>query len=145
MMDRNRLDGELSQLPLYVYEYIDPRQLEYSQRIRWICSNECPMYGKTWACPPGVGTVEHCAKKCLSYKNCLMISTITEISSIANIEEAPVTRAPHDAAPNRVRALLRLSGWTALPVSGENAPLLGKPRDQCDPHAGKARAGLPVR
>ena len=123
MMDRNRLDGELSQLPLYVYEYIDPRELEYSQRIRWICSNECPMYGKTWACPPGVGTVEHCAKKCLSYKSCLMISTITEISSIANIEEALATRAPHEAITNQVRDLMRQQGVEPYILSTEACAL----------------------
>ena len=56
-MNRELLEEKLSELPLYIYDFIDPRELEFSQRIRWICQNECPKYGSTWACPPGVGTV----------------------------------------------------------------------------------------
>ena len=57
MMDMTRLESELSQLPLYFYGFIDPKSLEFSERIRYICSAECPMYNKTWACPPPVGEV----------------------------------------------------------------------------------------
>ena len=59
-MNKELLDAQLSQLPLYVYFTIDPQSLEFSQRIRWICENECPRFGQSWACPPGVGTVEAC-------------------------------------------------------------------------------------
>ena len=60
MLNRELLDAQLSELPLYVYYYIDPKELEFSSRIRWICEHECPMYGKTWACPPAVGEVDRC-------------------------------------------------------------------------------------
>ena len=102
-MDRVKLEEQLSQLPLYAYFYIDPKALEFSQRIRWICQNECPMYGKTWACPPGVGTVEECQQKCLSYNRCLVIGTITESGDISNIESALATRADHEKLTNQVR------------------------------------------
>ena len=45
------------------------------------------MYGKSWACPPGVGTVDACKEACLKYGRCLMIATITEVTDIADIEE----------------------------------------------------------
>ena len=41
-MNRERLEAKLSELPLYIYDFIDPRELEFSERIRWICQNECP-------------------------------------------------------------------------------------------------------
>ena len=59
-MDKMRLEEGLNQLPLYTYEYISPESLDFTQRVRQVCRQECPMYGKTWACPPGVGTVEEC-------------------------------------------------------------------------------------
>ena len=34
MMDRDLLEAQLSELPLYVYTYIDPKALEFSSRIR---------------------------------------------------------------------------------------------------------------
>ena len=56
-MNREILEEKLAELPLYCYQFIDPQELEFSQRVRWICEHECPMYGKSWACPPGVGSV----------------------------------------------------------------------------------------
>ena len=79
MLNKELLEQQLAQLPLYVYEFIDPAELEFSDRVRWICEHECPMYGKSWACPPGVGSVAECRGKCARYANCLMISTITEV------------------------------------------------------------------
>ena len=63
-MDRELLEGFLAELPLYTYFYIDPKSLEFTQRVRHICRQECPMYDKTWACPPGVGSVSECKKRC---------------------------------------------------------------------------------
>ena len=79
-MNRELLEEQLSELPLYIYDFIDPAELEFSQRIRWICQNECPKYGTTWACPPGVGTVEACQERCMGYHNCLLISSIAEVA-----------------------------------------------------------------
>ena len=105
-MNKELFEQQLSQLPLYSYAWIDPRQLEFNQRIRWICEHECPMYGKTWACPPGVGTVEHCAGKCRSFDNCLMIATITEVEDIADIQQTLATRPEHEEITNQVGAFM---------------------------------------
>ena len=107
MMDLELLEAQLAELPLYGYFHIDPKSLEFSDRIRWICEHECPMHSRTWACPPGVGSVTHCRAKCPSYKNCLMIATIVEVSDIANIEEALATRSGHEEITNQVRDLMR--------------------------------------
>ena len=118
-MDKNRLEEQLSELPLYFYGYIDPKGLEFSERIRYICSAECPMYGKTWACPPGVGEVESCRQKCQSYVNCLMIGTITEVGDITNIDETLATRPDHEAVTNEVRDLFRAQGVEPYVLSTE--------------------------
>jgi predicted metal-binding protein len=119
MMDREKLEEQLSQLPLYVYVFVDPKSIEYSDRIRWICEHECPMYGKTWACPPGVGSVEDCAAKCKSYTGCLMIGTITEAEDIGNIEETLKTRPEHEAITNQVRQMFREQGVEPYILSTE--------------------------
>ena len=119
MIDLNKLEAQLSTLPLYFYGCIDPKQLEFSQRIRYICGAECPMYGKTWACPPAVGEVEQCQARCLQYENCLMIGTITEVEDIANIAEALATRPAHEEVTNLVGDLLREQGVTPYILSTE--------------------------
>ena len=118
-MNKELFEQQLSQLPLYSYAWIDPRQLEFNQRIRWICEHECPMFGKTWACPPGVGTVEHCAGKCRSFENCLMIATITEVEDIADIQQTLATRPEHEEITNQVGAFMEEQGVKPYILSTE--------------------------
>ena len=119
MLNKELLEAQLAELPLYVYEFIDPSKLEFSERIRWICEHECPMYGKTWACPPAVGSVESCRGKCKSYVNCLMISTIVEVADISDINATLATRGDHEAVTNAVRDLMRQQGVEPYVLSTE--------------------------
>ena len=118
-MDLELLEEKLAELPLYGYFFIDPKALEFSDRIRWICEHECPMHGRTWACPPGVGSVEHCKHKCLRYENCLMIATITEVEDITDIDETLATRPEHEAVTNQVRDIMRSLGTEPYILSTE--------------------------
>ena len=118
-MDREKLEQQLADLPLYAYFFIKPESLEFSERIRWICENECPRYGKTWACPPGVGTVEQCAEKCKSYTSCLVVGTITETEDITDMEETLATRPAHEEVTNHVRELFRQQGVEPYILSTE--------------------------
>ena len=133
-MNIELLEQQLAELPLYIYAFIDPKKLEFSQRIRWICENECPMYGKSWACPPGVGTVLQCKGKCMQYENCLMVSTITEVYDIADMEATLATRPEHEEVTNQVAELMRQQGvepyilsTEACAICEECAILEGKP------------------
>ena len=108
-MNRELLEEKLSELPLYIYDFIDPQELEFSDRIRWICRNECK-YGTTWACPPGVGTVAECQARCMVYHNCLLISSIAEVTDIADIDETLSTRPAHEELTEQVAELLREQG-----------------------------------
>jgi len=119
MLSKEILEEALSQLPLYLYAWIDPKQLEFTQRVRWICENECPMYGKTWACPPGVGSVESCEKKCKAYESCLLIGTVTEVADIADLQETLATRHDHEAVTDQVAELLRAQGASPYILSTE--------------------------
>ena len=118
-MNRTVLEEKLAQLPLYAYDFVSPGELEFSGRIRWICQHECPMYGKSWACPPGVGSVEDCEKKCRSYGSCLMIATITEVEDIGDIGQALATRPEHEDITNQVGDLLREQGVEPYILSTE--------------------------
>lgn len=123
MIDKNRLEQELSQLPLYIYSNIDPKSLEFAQRVRYICEHDCPMYGKSWACPPGVGSVETCRQKCEQYTNCLLIGTITEVPDIADTQACLATRPAHEKVTNQVRDLLREQGVEPYVLSTESCAI----------------------
>lgn len=119
MIDREKLEQALLELPLYTYFYIDPKTLEFSDRIRYICGAECPMYGRSWACPPAVGEVADCKEKCLSYDECLVIGTVVEVEDISDISQTLATRGDHEKLTNQVRDLMREQGVTPYILSTE--------------------------
>ena len=119
-MNRELLEEKLAELPLYVYADVDPAALEFTDRIRWICEHECPMYNKTWACPPAVGSVSACKAKCGTYNGCLLISTIVEVADISDIEETLATRPDHEAVTNQVRDMMRELGVEPYVLSTES-------------------------
>lgn len=118
-MNRVLLEEQLSQLPLLQFEFLSTDALMFTPRVRHICETECPMYGKTWACPPGVGTVEECQAKCLSYPEFLLISTVTEVDDIENIEQTLATRADHEAITREAAELIRAQDCETMTLSTE--------------------------
>jgi len=126
-MDRTLFEEKLTQLPIVQYEYFSTSDLLFLEQVRYICRTECPQYGKSWACPPAVGTVEECKTRCLSYPNGLLITTMTEVSDIANIEETLSTREDHEDITRQVRDLFREQGVEPLVLSTESCAIC----DQC--------------
>lgn len=118
-MDKEKLEQQLAQLPLYQYAFIRTEELVFTERVRKICEMECPMYGKTWACPPAVGSVEDCKKRCLAYPEALVITTITEVSDIANLQETLDTRAPHEAVTREAAAFVKEQAAEVMVLSTE--------------------------
>ena len=116
-MNRERLEAQLAELPLYQYAFIRTEDLCFSERIRWICEHECPMYGKTWACPPAVGSVAECEARCHRFEEALLIATITEVGDIANMEETLATRAPHEEITRQVLELVRQQAGETMVLS----------------------------
>lgn len=125
-MDVQKVEAALAELPLYIYAWVDPKTLEFSDRVRWICQHECAMYGKSWACPPGVGTVEECKKKCLGYEKALLISTLTEVSDIGDMEATLATRRDHEELTDRVGDILRENGVEPYILSTEACAICGR-------------------
>ena len=59
-MNRAAVEAQLAELPLAEFVWFETAELEFSERIRTVCRENCPRYNKTWACPPAVGSVEAC-------------------------------------------------------------------------------------
>ncbi len=124
-MNRELLRRQLDQLPLLQYEFFDTRDLEFSDRIRYVCQTQCPMYATSWACPPAVGTVAECKARCLQYPEGLMIATIQE-AEIMDMEAALATRAPHETITREVAQLVRAQGTRTLVLSTEACAFCAK-------------------
>ena len=118
-MNREILEQKLAQLPLYQYAFLRTEELVFTERVRRICEQECPMYGKTWACPPAVGSVEECQARCLQYPEALVLTTITEVSDIANLQETLDTRAPHEAVTREAAEFVKEQAEDVMVLSTE--------------------------
>lgn len=57
------------------YGVVDTGDIRFLQEIRKMCEvNTCQQYGKTWACPPAVGTVEECRQRVQQYEKLLVFN-----------------------------------------------------------------------
>lgn len=126
MLNRELLEQQLSELPLYQYAFMKSEDLVFTERVRHICRTECSMYGTTWACPPAVGTVEQCREACLAYPNFLMISTVTEVPDIENLEQTLATRKDHEAVTRQVARLMKDQGCELRVLSTESCAICDK-------------------
>ena len=70
-------DSELKKIGIHQYGIVSPTAIVFDEEIRKICENNvCRLYGKTWACPPAVGTVSQCRERCLQYKNAMVFNGV---------------------------------------------------------------------
>ena len=122
-MNRELLEQQMLELPIVQYEYFKTEELIFTEKVRYICQTECPQYGKSWACPPGVGTVEECRAKCMEYPNALLITTMTEVNDIANIDETLATRPEHEEITRQVKAMMDEQGVETYVLSTESCAI----------------------
>lgn len=104
-MNREKIEEQLTQFPVCEYAFIDPADLEFLDRVRYICKTECPQYGKSWSCPPAVGTVEECKERCSRFTGGFVFTTIAEVNDISNMEETLATRMDHEEITRQIRDL----------------------------------------
>lgn len=123
MLDREKVEQWLADKPVYQYAWFDSSEVEFSERVRYVCETECPMYNTSWACPPNVGTVEECKARCLSYPSALLVTTVTEVEDIANIAETLATRGAHEALTHEITDYLRSLDQDVLTLSTESCAI----------------------
>jgi predicted metal-binding protein len=69
------LQEKLDRAGVFQYGVVNPRDVEFSEEVRGYCEdNLCHQYGRTWACPPAVGTVDECRKRAQGYDNMLVFT-----------------------------------------------------------------------
>ena len=67
--------------------YIKTAELKYYPEVREICrGNVCRNYGKTWACPPAVGTLEECQVRVDNYDTMLLFSVKYDLEDSFDFE-----------------------------------------------------------
>ncbi len=87
MYDKNMIYKAAIDCGFYEAGEVSVASLKFSEDIRHICEgNACMSYGKTWACPPAIGSVESCRKRCLSYDRMLLVSGKYELEDSFDLD-----------------------------------------------------------
>lgn len=118
-MNFELLEAQLAELPLYGYFFLKSRDLTFTERVRFICRQECRMYGKTWACPPAVGSVEECKARCMAFADYLLVCTVAEVADISDIGQTLSTRADHEEITRQAEELVKAQGFETYTLSTE--------------------------
>ena len=80
-------ESYLKELGVTAYGLLDAKDVVFSAELREGCNpKQCGGYGKSWACPPAVGSAEECAARCLEYDHALMISSVYELEDSFDYE-----------------------------------------------------------
>lgn len=95
-MTNEEIESFITKFPIYQYEFIRTEEIDFTDRVRTICKQECPRYGSSWSCPPAVGSVEKCKERCQEFQQALLFSSVADIADVTDIEEAVKTKRDHE-------------------------------------------------
>ncbi len=133
-MTREELESFITQFPIYQYAFVDPREIEFSDKVRMICKKECPRYGSTWSCPPAVGSVEKCKMKCQGYDHALFFSSVSDVTDIADMKDTLKTQEEHEKLTTVIDKYLRDQCMLSFALSSESCSVCEKctyPKGPC--------------
>lgn len=78
---------EITEIGIYQFGIISTTEIIFEQEIRKMCENNvCRLYGKTWACPPAVGTVEECRQRCCRYTRAMVFNAVYPLENSFDYE-----------------------------------------------------------
>ncbi len=120
---RAKIEQTLATYPIFQYGFLNVNEISFKEEVRHICRQECERYNTSWSCPPAVGTVEECRKRCEDYQMALVFSTLAEVSDVANMEEALATRREHEDIVHAISEELRIQGFELLALSSDSCAI----------------------
>lgn len=81
------IDGLLSYTSVYQHKIIPGSLVVINEDFRRACeANTCGRYGKSWCCPPAIGTFEECCERLSKYENVLVFNGKYEIEDCFDME-----------------------------------------------------------
>lgn len=117
---RLQIEEEIARLPILQYAFLRTDQIPFSPGVREICREECPRYGKSWSCPPAVGSVAACREQSLKYAYSFVFSTIAEETDLSDMGGMLLTRKEHERIAEKVGEIFRAHDPKALLLSAQS-------------------------
>lgn len=125
-MTFEEIESWIAEYPICEYGFLKTSSLIFSERVRYICKTDCERYSKSWSCPPAVGTVPECRRRCLAYSHVLVFTTLAQVSDTALLEETLATRKGHEEVTRGLCEKFREKGEDFFVLSSESCDLCQK-------------------
>jgi predicted metal-binding protein len=108
------------QLRINEYSLLESRQVCFSEEVRILCEkNACGMYGKSWACPPGVGSAANCKAQCREFHHALIFTSLSPLRKKHDISGWQEARIRHETITENVVSIVRSRFDRILALSTE--------------------------
>lgn len=133
-MNFKEIEEYITQFPIYQYEFLSTSDIVFSDKVRTICKKECPRYGKSWSCPPAVGTVEKCKEICMQYPSALLFSSVAEVSDYSDMNALLKTKREHEEITRTIEKHLKEEAWGCYTLSTDSCGICEKctyPKNSC--------------
>ncbi|MDO4632222.1 MAG: DUF2284 domain-containing protein [Eubacteriales bacterium] len=104
---QQQIEEVLTQFPICEYSFGDVARIPFSEKVRYICENECERYGNCWACPPYCGEVPELTEKCRRYQRYCLFSTVTETEDAWSKEACLKVKHQHEDITRQIRNELK--------------------------------------
>ena len=70
--------------------------LEFREEVRSMCSEDrCRSYGKSWSCPPAVGSVERAKERALTYHRGIIVQTMGPLADSFDMDGTAAIMKSH--------------------------------------------------
>lgn len=122
-MNRELIEAQITEYPICEYAFIDIEEIQFLDQVRYICETECPQYGKSWSCPPAVGTVAECKERCQAFSGGFLFTTMAEVTDIADLQETLATRMEHEEITRKIRDIFKEQSEELLVLSTESCAI----------------------
>lgn len=114
------IEEKKNDLGIHQYAFLKTDDLHFSQGVRDLCKmNSCGEYGKTWACPPGVGTLEECQAKIMNYDNLFVFTTLHPLEDSYDFEGMMDGKSKHTELCPKIADIFRQEYSNLLILSAE--------------------------
>jgi predicted metal-binding protein len=125
---KNAIAQQQQALEIHQYGFTTTDKLIFSNGVRDLCEmNSCGHYAKTWACPPGVGTLEECREKIMKFQNAFVFTTKHDLEDSYDFEGMMEGKAHHDDICDAVTEYFKsIYHGDALILSGESCSRCSK-------------------
>ena len=108
-------------LGIFQYGFITTDRIPVMEEVRKLCEmNSCGLYGSSWACPPGVGSLDECRKIIDAYKHAFVFTTKHDLEDSFDWEGMMEAKERHVVICDNVHRYVRsLSDEKILALSAE--------------------------